>query len=214
MAHHSGGTISCIATSLIFNNCLFTMTPNSNPPPVGGILYYDAYSYYNEFAMNNVTFDAQKFKQTTSLATFISSSFQTFHVTMLCSQSFKTLLRILNSTLTTYISCTPSCFQGYTFQSGNMTLNGQIGRDLLTDPSAISCFHCPVGATCDAVVNALPNYWGYRNQTDFVTMLRCPEGYCCTNNDTCKGIDSCNTGRAGVLCGSCEANWTESLFST
>ena len=49
---------------------------------------------------------------------------------------------------------------------------------------------------------------------NFVTMIRCSPGYCCKDKKTCKGIDSCNTGRTGTLCGTCQANLTESLFST
>ena len=44
-------------------------------------------------------------------------------------------------------------------------------------------------------------------------MTRCPDGYCCQGNDTCQGIDSCNTGRTGTLCGTCEQNLTEALFT-
>ena len=43
-------------------------------------------------------------------------------------------------------------------------------------------------------------------------MLRCPEGYCCQDDETCKGIDSCSSNRTGMLCGSCISNWTVSLF--
>ena len=43
-------------------------------------------------------------------------------------------------------------------------------------------------------------------------MIRCSNGYCCQDDEMCKGIDSCNKHRTGSLCGKCEANWTESLF--
>ncbi len=44
-------------------------------------------------------------------------------------------------------------------------------------------------------------------------MIRCPEGYCCQDDRTCAGIDSCNVNRLGIMCGNCVANWTESLYS-
>ena len=80
-----------------------------------------------------------------------------------------------------------------------------------TEPN---CFACPVGAYCDKHIQALPNYWGYKDQYDLVTMIRYPNGYCCQDDKTCKGIDSCNKHRTGPLCGKCEGNWTESLFSS
>ena len=45
-------------------------------------------------------------------------------------------------------------------------------------------------------------------------MIRYPSGYCCQDDKTCKGIDSCNKHRTGPLCGKWEGNWTESLFSS
>ena len=44
-------------------------------------------------------------------------------------------------------------------------------------------------------------------------MIRCPIGYCCTGSDTCLSVSSCNDERLGILCGNCELNLTESLFS-
>ena len=43
-------------------------------------------------------------------------------------------------------------------------------------------------------------------------MVRCPDGYCCQNNESCSRINSCDTGRTGTLCGICESNLTEVLF--
>ena len=45
-------------------------------------------------------------------------------------------------------------------------------------------------------------------------MIRCPDSYCCQENETCKAIDSCNTGRTGTLCATGERNLTEALFTT
>ena len=77
-----------------------------------------------------------------------------------------------------------------------------------------ACPLCPMGATCGKNdILPLPDYWGYRNRIGEVTMMRCPKDYCCTGSDTCKSIDSCRFGRTGTLCGRCEGNTTESLFS-
>ena len=77
-----------------------------------------------------------------------------------------------------------------------------------------SCFPCPVGASCEqGRVVALPNYWGTRKD-HVITMFRCPQDYCCQNNDSCSDIDSCNGLRTEILCGNCGPNMTESTFST
>ena len=77
----------------------------------------------------------------------------------------------------------------------------------------LNCSSCPIGANCTKTITALPNYLGYNGQFNMVAMIRCPDDYCCQGDETCKGIDSCNTYRTGPLCGKCRANWTESLFS-
>ena len=99
-----------------------------------------------------------------------------------------------------------------------MLLSGNSGiweNNSLVDENKLPvCHPCPVGANCSERVSALPNYWGYRSvNNNTVHMLRCPDGYCCQNSDTCNSLDSCNRNRSGILCGSCEKNWTESLIS-
>ena len=121
-------------------------------------------------------------------------------------------------------SCESSCSQGYTFLVSNMKIEEEgfykewfLGDIDYSNQNFIpDCFPCPVGTSCDPsnTPNSLENYWGYTNQSSYVTMIRCPADYCCTGNDTCEGIDSCNTGRTGALCGTCQSNLTESLFST
>ena len=74
---------------------------------------------------------------------------------------------------------------------------------------------CPLGANCTGSIKALANYWGYRNlKDDFVTMIRCPDGYCCKGNNTHDQINSCNTNRTGNICGQCKKGFSEALFST
>ena len=45
-------------------------------------------------------------------------------------------------------------------------------------------------------------------------MITCPDGYCCKGNDTCDGINSCNTNRTGNVYGKCHKGLSEALFST
>ena len=76
-----------------------------------------------------------------------------------------------------------------------------------------SCHSCPIGAKCENGIQALPNYWGYGIHNDSISLIRCPDGYCCQGNETCKEIDSCNTGRTGTLCAICKSNLAESMFT-
>ena len=77
-----------------------------------------------------------------------------------------------------------------------------------------SCQRCPREVVCDSnTLDALPNYWGQKDNIGKITMMRCPDQYCCQRSDDCKGISTCNTGRGGTLCGRCVGNTTESLFS-
>ena len=121
--------------------------------------------------------------------------------------------------------CQEGCnSNAYTFQMGNMVLHGDSDRDesslvykgkiknhLLNLPDPM-CKLCPVGANCSINIKALPNYWSIRNKDGDVTMVRCPEGYCCQDDESCQSINSCNNKRSGLLCGSCKDNFTESLF--
>ena len=127
-------------------------------------------------------------------------------------------------------TCKPVCeVDKYTLQHGSMIINetsrmismGTIDKHITKrkdfylsvnniDPT---CSLCPLGAKCGNTNEALPGYWGYM-KVDFIAMIRCPDGYCCTNNETCRGIDSCNVGRTRTLCGICEHNFTESMFSS
>ena len=77
-----------------------------------------------------------------------------------------------------------------------------------------SCPRCPNEVICDlTTIVALPNYWGYKKHKGYIQMLRCPDQYCCERSGDCNSIDTCNTGRTGILCGRCTDELTESLFS-
>ena len=216
MAKQSGGTIKCFEVSLILRNCIFEMTPYSIPPPIGGFLYYDAYNRDHQVLLTNVTLNAYQSKKPMSLVVLTYTSCQFENFTLYCPQSLKSVIR--GDLFTISISCEVACPEGYTFESGNLTVKSSnltveerriISHESL-DPL---CYSCPVGADCGQLLKPLPDYWGYKNHSDFIIMLRCPPDYCCTGDNTCEGIDSCNTGRTGTLCGTCQSNLTESLFS-
>ena len=117
--------------------------------------------------------------------------------------------------------CEAACTSNmYTFQSGNMTLDGHSDyydyydasrKSLVSNLNNPLCNQCPVGAKCSGNIKALPNYWGYKKK-DTVVMIRCPTGYCCQDDESCQSFDSCNRNRSGPLCGVCEKGLAESLF--
>ncbi len=125
-------------------------------------------------------------------------------------------------------SCEYQClWNEYTFETGLMNLHGESSAlNAISEPQSWgplssladmkvhpNCLLCPMGANCEHQIQALPNYWGYKDQTGVVDMIRCPDDYCCQNNETCKDIYSCNEHRNGFLCGMCKPGWDESLFS-
>ncbi len=80
------------------------------------------------------------------------------------------------------------------------------------NPVELDCMPCPAGANCPGNdLTASPNFWGYRSGVD-VTMYQCPIEYCCTNN--CTGYNQCSGHRTGVLCGSCQVQYSLSMLSS
>ena len=139
------------------------------------------------------------------------------NVTISCSKGLKLIEK--DRYPTKLFKCEYSCPKNlYTFETGNMILEGVYEQwkmmNLSKSTSDIKCFTCPVGANCDKKLCSLPNYWGYMDKREVVTMIRCPDDYCCKSHKECIGIQSCNKGRAGTLCGTCGDNFTESLYSS
>ena len=68
----------------------------------------------------------------------------------------------------------------------------QENRDLkgyynIFSSSDVQCQECPYGASCSlGHVSAIYTYWGYvtksENGTPDVTMIECPDGYCCQDD--------------------------------
>ena len=109
-------------------------------------------------------------------------------------------------------TCDPAC-EGeskYSLQAGRIMMKGSKQKLNSFIPS---CYPCPLGAKCDSGIQALPNYWGQEIHDEPISMFRCPDGYCCQGDETCDSIDSCNIGRMGTLCGICEKNLAESIFT-
>ena len=194
-------------------DCIFNMSSISAE---GGLLDFSSIDIHY-VKMSNVTANVSLFREPATIFAFDYYNAQIEDVLILCSQSFY-VVETKNSVTKLY-KCEYSCQNGfYTFSAGNVTLNEIYEERALLystfERSNITCFPCPVGASCDNKIKALPNYWGHKaNNGNYVTMIRCPENYCCSENNTCGEIDSCNKDRTGILCGICEMNLTESLFS-
>ena len=133
--------------------------------------------------------------------------------------------RVLSPSHVIY-TCKPICEGNnkYSLQAGMLGVSERASIDgssslqthsLSLAPYPPTCLPCPLGAKCEGPIQALPDYWGYVTQKNkTVSMIRCPDNYCCQGDETCKAIDSCNTGRTGTLCATCKRNLTEALFTT
>ena len=217
-AQLSGGSVSCVGAFLKVSNTVFQMTASSKPPSTGGLIYheysnYDLYNEADDFLVANVILNASNYIDRVSLVLFSGrGNIKSF--SLFCPQSLQPDLILKLEAIS--ISCETICLEAYTFQAGNTTLNitnfTWYDRTLSISNKKTVCFPCPVGAVCNGTVRALPNYWGYRNQIGLVTMIRCPDGYCCYDNKTCTEFNSCHPERTGTLCTICQKNLTESLF--
>ena len=205
------------ATDLILEmvNCTFNM---SRIYEEGGLLYTSSKFRRHYVKMSNVTAIGTSLKKPTILFSLKQGKTLISDVFLLCPQSFSVVVQ-MRGDFTVLYRCEYSCpNEFYTFDTGEMTIIKDkyyrwSPKKLLVTKSNVSCIPCPVGAYCDKQIKPLPHYWGYITGVQKVTMIRCPVNYCCSGNSNCKQIDSCNTGRIGTLCGSCEHNLTESLFS-
>ncbi len=77
------------------------------------------------------------------------------------------------------------------------------------------CMECPYGGLCTGNnVIPRPNYWGYWHENKLV-FQQCPADYCCSGGDEspCSSYDHCEKNRTGILCGSCEENFSVSLIT-
>ena len=167
----------------------------------------------------NVTINATSMPSASSVAMVSSAQLYLENFEISCPQG----LAVVNvsSKLEEQFSCEKQCpTDAYTFQAGSAVINGN--KDWLNSPynityssSKVHCKVCQLGANCTGPIKALPNYWGYKDtKDDSVTMIRCPDGYCCTGNGQCDGINTCYMNRTGNVCGKCQKGLSEALFST
>ena len=167
----------------------------------------------------NVTINATSMPSASSVTMVSSTQIYLENFEIFCPQGLAVVN--ISSELEEQFSCEKQCpTDAYTFQAGSAIINGS--KDYWNSPynitysrSEVHCKMCPLGANCTGPIKALPNYWGYKDsKDDSVTMIRCPDGYCCTGNDQCDGINPCNINRTGNICGKCHKGLSEALFST
>ena len=200
-------------------NCSFTIGKKVIPPSWNLIKS-------NKFIGIDITLDLKDTIPVSSHVSIFSVGVGTFkNLRILCPIRYQMKKpEFLEARTLSHVSCEKYCHQDqYSPKHGEAVLYENtdytyIYIDMVGEPSIFNttdptCFSCPVGAQCDHTVTSLPEFWGYKSESGYITMIRCPDGYCCTDNETCHGIDSCAKGRAGILCGSCELNLTESMLS-
>ena len=77
------------------------------------------------------------------------------------------------------------------------------------------CEQCPPGGKCQSgIIKARDNFWGHlNNKTNLINFFMLPSGYGCQKNQ-CRAYYSCSANRKGILCGECENNYSESMYSS
>ena len=196
-------------------NCQFLLTEDSEETGRGGLLYIDISDSF-DFNASNVIFNTTLAPVNSGIMLIRGNRTSFKDVSIFCPSAFKTVeMRLGNEEqIQLDYNCILACEEAYPTVGGKVILAGNIvhSKSLIKHHEEPICSTCPVGANCGKTLKALPNYWGYKVKYGILKMLRCPEGYCCQDDETCKGIDSCSSNRTGMLCGSCISNWTVSLF--
>ena len=197
------------------------ITSNQNTSFTGTALIKSMQTFY--FVLMETTFDVSESISENDIPIIVVSwpiYTKIFISHIICPKNYKAV-EILSQFVLSY-SCKLTCeIDEYTYKRGSMILNGTFDRltedeqnkSLASNVTKPICTPCPVGAECEGTIQSLPNYWGFKDENNHVTMIRCPDGYCCQNNHNCQGISSCENGRNGTLCGNCVENMTESLLS-
>ena len=146
----------------------------------------------------NVNINVTSLPSASPIAVVSSPTFNLENFEIFCPQGLAVANRRCGH-IEEHFSCEKQCpTDAYTFQAGSAVINGNkyqwnSPHNIKYNRSEVHCKVCPLGANCTGPINALPNYWGYKDsKDDSVTMIRCHEGYCCTGNDTCDGINTCN----------------------
>ena len=110
----------------------------------------------------------------------------------------------------TKVACNFCPKRTYTTETSYATIKNV--TDLTEIVYNIECQQCPPGANCSSTIRPQKNFWGYMYKKK-AYLTACPPGYCCQNNVECKDLSSCNNQRHGVLCSSCPAGQSQSIFS-
>ena len=141
--------------------------------------------------LTNIAINATSMPSSAPIAMVSSAKFDVKNFQIFCPQG----LTVNNVTTTDeeQFYCEYQCpTDTYTFQAGTAVIKGNkhyinSPYNMTINKSTVHCKVCPLSANCTGSIKALPKYWGYKNSLDdSVTMIRCPNGYCC------KGIDMCN----------------------
>lgn len=119
-------------------------------------------------------------------------------------------------TSTLQFGCTPcpsgtyALAAGYT--DGTPSGHGNGGSGGVVNPV---CEPCPFGGVCSSsgVVVSQPGFWGAQSSSGSLSFAVCPSGYCCPHGQSCPTINSCDGGRAGLLCGDCSPGFVQSILS-
>ena len=180
----SGSVIYSQDINLKIFNCNFLL---KTVPKEGGFIYFSAWKKMS-IKLIDVTFDGSKINTSTKIMTITAHNMESQNTKIICSKSMQPMETVQDH-LRLY-SCNYICpIESYSFSSRTITLDAIYSQStstyLSTDVTAMVCMSCPVGAICNKTIKSLPNYWGYRDENDVVTMIRCHDDYCCSDLSTC-----------------------------
>ncbi len=213
-SHVSSCTFLLKHASLKISECVFDL----NPPPSDKdqLKLVSGAAEHTNVSIKNTVFDASRQQSMPSILVLprVENMYMR-NVKVLCAirlvqETARKVSRLKCSSL-----CQPGRYRDKHAKANLALVKADPGSSLLSHVVLDEhCVICPIGASCvKNDIATLPDYWGFSDEKGKVRTIRCPENYCCESTESCRGINSCRKGRAGRLCGVCESNMTETLFS-
>ena len=216
--------IKVIFNEVLLKKCTFKLPDEERSFTGAAVVSVSGHSRSRSVQIENVDFEASKTHIANNFIFMIMDMYdvEIDNISMHCPKHMSAMQSHQKLTYSHEIifSCNRACqSEQYTFEQGTLDIGRlfSINKTIKTisvNRTVPICYPCPLGASCDSQIRALPNHWGYQNQNNQITMIRCPEGYCCQTDETCQDLSVCNEERTGTLCGVCKTNHTESFLST
>lgn len=217
-----GGTIYVNPElSLTISNTQVTNTETTTHPNFGEMIYS-----LSNTSITNTTLTAVTAVSSTAILLYQASDTGNYRLflenfLMTCPQGYTTEKLVTPSlkgtragfeTLQLYCKSCPA--DTYSLNTSKVSIN----LENVVLNNSVVCTKCPYGAACTNGIQNTDGFWGRSydevsgDQAGSVTMFACPQDYCKQGTNSRIKVDFCAENRDGVLCGSCEEGYSESLF--